>query len=68
MLGIKPYTADIDLSRYNLNDLLPKIWRDGYQRRDKWFEFDIARRLSIEAFKMFYSPIKIFLIYYILTS
>ncbi|MCK5603530.1 hypothetical protein KAR91_16720 [Candidatus Pacearchaeota archaeon] len=67
MSETRPYTADIDLSRYNLNDLLPKIWRDGYQRRDKWFEFDVARRLIIEMFKVSHFPIKLFLIYYILT-
>lgn len=62
----KPYTVESELSEYNLNDLLPKIWADGYERRDAWFEFDIVRRLFIEAFKIYQFPAKIFLIYYIL--
>ena len=62
----KPYTADLTLSDHNLNDLLPKIWRDGYERRDAWFEFDIIRRLFIEAFKIYHLPVKVSLIYYIL--
>jgi hypothetical protein len=71
----KPYTADLKLSDYNLNDLLPKIWADGYERRDAWFEFDIASRLLIEMFKVTYwpfevlftwLPIKLLLTYYIL--
>lgn len=66
MYKFKPYTADLKLSEHNLNDLLPKIWRDGYQRRDAWFEFDIIRRLFIEAFKIYHFPVKVFLIYYIL--
>ena len=75
MSKVEPYTGDLKLSDYNLNDLLPKIWEDGYQYRGSLLLYDISRRILIEMFKVTcwpfevlftWLPIKLLLTYYIL--